>query len=610
VLNKIKGILYRFSIIRLPYKALRSIRKTGIKATVFQIRLYLKKRIYFFKTVADSLHLPYDNRIFQEKFQFNKNIKISIIVPLYNTPKNYLNEMIASVLFQTYVNWELCIADGSDNGFKYIGEICKGSANKDKRIKYIKLKENGGISYNTNKAIELSDGDYIAMLDHDDLLHPSALYEVMHTICKYGADLIYTDEIIFKKKSGKFLEVYYKQDFAPDTLRSQNYMTHFCVYSRNLFNSVGPYNKQFDGSQDYDLILRMTEKARTVKHIPKTLYYWRSHKNSVVGDITIKYYAINAAKHAINEHLKRIGLTGNAIDSEIMGMYKIQYDLKEPPLISIIIPNKDSLLYLKKCIETILMLTTYTNYEIIIVENNSEMNETFIYYEQIIQNHKIKVVTWEGAFNFSSICNYGAKYALGEHYLFLNNDIEVITGKWLDEMIMYIQRKDVGAVGAKLLYEDGTIQHAGVVLGIGGVAGHSHKGFPRESLGYMGRLKIVQNVSAVTGACMLIKSCLFNELNGFDENLAVAFNDIDLCMRIREKEFLIVFTPYAELYHYESKSRGYEDTPEKQKRFEKEVNYFQSRWKEKLLAGDPYYNPNLTLTSEDFSPLINIKEQS
>lgn len=539
----------------------------------------------------------------QRNTVFSKEIKFSILVPLYNTPLNFLNEMIGSVVEQTYANWELCLADGSDDSHRNVKSEVQKLVKKDKRIKYKKLKENKGISENTNECIEMATGDYIVLFDHDDVLHPSALYEVMKAICEKNADFIYTDENTFSDKIENAYWPHYKPDYSPDTLRSYNYICHLSVFKRALLKKAGGgFRKEFDGSQDYDMVLRLTEAAECIVHIPKVLYYWRAHKNSVASDISAKPYTLTAAKKALAEHLDRVGLKGEVCDAKIPSTYQIKYEIKGKPLVSIIIPNKDHIDDLDKCIQSVEKKSTYKNFEIIVVENNSTEKETAEYYRKIQKKYKnIRVVTWREGFNYSKINNFGFKYAKGEYIVLLNNDIEILTPDWLEQMLMYTQRKDVGAAGMMLYYPDDTIQHAGVILGIGGVAGHSHKYFKRGDYGYASRLCIAQNLSAVTAASMMIRSDVYKQIGGLDEGFAVAFNDVDLCMKIREAGYLIVWTPYAEAYHYESKSRGFEDTPEKQERFKGEIDRFMDKWGETLEQGDPYYNPNLTLTEENFS---------
>ncbi len=535
----------------------------------------------------------------EKAIAFKKNVKFSIVVPLYNTPIKFLREMIKSVQNQTYGNWQLCMADGSDAEHEYVGEYVNGIT--DDRICYKKLSENMGIADNTNECIAMASGDYIALFDHDDLLHPSALFEMAKAI-EDGADFVYTDEVTFVGRTGNITIYNFKPNFSPDTLRSYNYICHFTAFSKELLDTVGGFNREYDGSQDYDLILRLTEKAKNIVHIPKALYFWRSHKASVASDVSAKPYVVDSAKRALKAHIERLGLSGRVEDATVPTTYNIQYDIVGEPLVSIIIPNKDHTDDLEKCLVSVYEKSTYKNFEVIVVENNSTEKETFEYYK-IAQSkyNNLKVVTWESGFNYSAINNFAVDKANGDYILLLNNDIEVITPDWLEQMLMFAQRKDVGAVGAKLYYDDDTIQHAGVIVGLGGVAGHSHKGFARENPGYMARASIAQNLSACTAACLMIRKDVYDEVGGLDEGYAVAFNDIDFCMKIRAAGYLIVFTPFAEFYHYESKSRGDEDTPEKRARFNSEVFRFQERWGKELKLGDPYYNPNLTLDSEDFS---------
>ncbi|MCH5279901.1 MAG: glycosyltransferase family 2 protein [Lachnospiraceae bacterium] len=536
----------------------------------------------------------------QRGHQFKNPRKFSIVVPLYNTPELYLRKMIESALSQTYENLELCLVDASDKKHSFVKDICKEYCYYDARIVYKKLKKNMGIADNTNVALQISTGDYIVLFDHDDFLHPSALFEVMKAIEEKGADFVYTDENTFHETIDDAYQPHFKPDFSPDYLRAINYICHLTAFSRELYEHVGGFRREFDGSQDYDMILRLTEEAEQIVHIPKILYFWRAHSASVAMDINAKRYCLDSAKKALEEHLNRIGLDGVVEDNTYDSSYRIRYQLQGMPLVSILIPNKDHVKDLRRCLESIREKTTYKNYEIIIVENNSEQEETFAYYKELENAEDIRVVIWEDEFNYSAINNYGATFAKGEYLLLLNNDMEVITPEWLEEMLMFVQREDVGAAGAKLYYANDTIQHAGAILGIGGVAGHSHKYFPKNEPGYFFRLAVAQNLSAVTAACLMIKKSLFDDLGGLDEQYRVAFNDIDLCVRIRKKGYLIVFTPYAELYHYESISRGAEDTPEKVKRFNGEVDRFKSKWGKELEDGDPYYNPNLTLVYEDF----------
>ncbi len=576
-------------------KGIISILKMDIRVIFKKLQYVLsgkKWMVYFAKDLVDY-----------KKIDFPRNVKFSILVPLYNTPEKFLKEMIRSVQAQVYGNWELCLADGSDDEHSSVGKICSQYVRKDKRIVYQKLEKNMGISENTNACIRMATGEYIALFDHDDILHPSALYEMMKAICEKDADMIYTDENTFRNNPRDAYCPHYKSDYAPDTLRSYNYICHFTAFSKELLEKAGGgFRPEFDGSQDYDLILRLTENAKHIVHIPQILYYWRCHAGSVASGISAKPYTIDAAKRALSAHLARVGLKGEVLDAQVPSTYKIQYEIQGTPLISILIPNKDHVDDLRLCLTSIIEKSSYSHFEIIVIENNSTEAETFAYYEQVQEDPRIRVVTWDGIFNYSAINNFGQKFAKGEYLLLLNNDVEVINPDWLEQMLMFAQRKNVGAVGAKLYYPDDTIQHGGVIVGLGGVAGHAHKNYKRYDPGYMSRLQIAQNFSAVTAACLMLRRDVWNEVDGLDETFQVAFNDVDLCMRIRKAGYLIVWTPYTELYHYESKSRGLEDTLEKQRRFAGEISRFRERWKAELEAGDPYYNPNLTYDREDFTP--------
>jgi len=538
--------------------------------------------------------------------QFPRDITFSILVPLYNTPKKFLTEMLDSVLAQTYEKWELCLADGSDDAHGYVGEICHRYQERDGRIVYKKLEKNEGISGNTNECYRMATGQYIALFDHDDILHPSVLYEYMKVICQQGADYIYCDEATFKGGNiDNMITLHFKPDYAIDNLRANNYICHFSAFSRELLEGTELFRSQFDGSQDHDMILRLTTRAKKVAHVPKLLYYWRSHKASVASDISAKLYCIESAKGAVADHLKQCGMEHFEIVSTraFETIFRIKYQLTAYPKVSIIIANKDHCEDLSRCISSILERSTYENFEIIVVENGSASREIREYYEDIRRHPKIKIVEYEGGFNYSRINNLGASVAEGEFFLLLNNDTQVITVNWIEEMLMYGQRQDVGAVGAKLYYGDKTIQHAGIVLGLGAhrTAGHTHYKVNIENVGYMGRLCYAQDVSAVTGACLLVRRKWFQELGGLDENFAVALNDVDFCLRLRQRGLLNVFTPFAELYHFESKSRGLDDQDEKARRYEEESARFRQKWKDVLEAGDPYYNPNFSLDRSDFS---------
>lgn len=542
---------------------------------------------------------------------FDRMIKISILVPLYNTPEPFLRDMITSVLNQTYQNWELCLADGSDAEHGEVGRICREYLEKDSRIVYQKLLKNEGISGNTNECLKLATGEYIGLFDHDDILHPSTLYEYVKAVNEQDADYIYCDETTFKNGDiNKMLTMHFKPDYAVDNLRANNYICHFSVFAKRLLEGEELFRSRFDGSQDHDMILRMTDRAKHIVHIPKLLYYWRCHEGSVASGIDAKPYVVAAAKGAVADHLRRHGFTHFQITSTraFETIFKIRYEIIGDPMISIVIPNKDHAADLKRCITSILEKSTYENYEIVIVENGSETKEIFEYYTSLKEYDNIRVVTYEkpegqNGFNYSAVNNFGVKQTKGDYILLLNNDTEVITVNWMEELLMYAQREDVGAAGAKLYYGNKTIQHAGVVLQLGAhrTAGHSHYGQSRENLGYMGRLCYAQNVSAVTGACLLVKKSLFEEVGGLDESFAISLNDVDFCLKLREKGLLNVFTPFAELYHYESVSRGLDDSGEKAERYNRESAHFREKWKSVLEKGDPYYNPNFSLDRSDFA---------
>ena len=540
----------------------------------------------------------------QAKHKFKYAPKISILVPVYNTPETFLRQMIESVQKQTYGNWELCIANANPAN-EQIKVILKEYTENDARVKVTDVPENEGIAQNTNKALEIADGTFIGLLDHDDVLAENALYEVVKELNKaVDTDVIYTDEDKVSTAMDEYFSPNFKPDFNLDMLRSNNYFCHFFVAKKELIETVGGFRGEYNGAQDYDLFLRCIEKAERIAHIPKILYHWRVHQESTADNPLSKMYAYDAGQKAIEQHLKRCGVTAEVSKTENLGFYRVKYQQEGSPLVSILIPNKDQKDTLDQCLKSIEARTDYENYEIIIIENNSTEQETFEYYKQI-KNPKIRVIEWKDEFNYSAINNFGVRHAKGEYLLFLNNDIEVINSDWLGEMLSNCQREEVGAVGAKLYYPDNTVQHAGVIVGIGGVAGSVFVGLKRGYTGYMHRASIQQNLSAVTAACMMVKKSVFEEVGGFEEELKVAFNDIDFCLKIREKGHLIVYDPYVELYHYESKTRGAEDTTEKIRRFQSEIEYMRSHWSSILKNGDPAYNPNLSLKKWDYSLRVN-----
>lgn len=536
--------------------------------------------------------------------KFDNRPLISVVMPTYNTPEKWLRKAIESVRNQLYPNWELCIADDASQDSQ-VKQVLKEFANKDKRIKIVYHEINAHIGETTNTALELASGDYVAFLDHDDELTEHALYLVVNEINNYPqAQMIYSDEDKLNQYGLRF-NPYFKSDWNPDLLLSQNYICHLSVYKRELLQKLGGLRKGFDGAQDWDLALRASEilRGEQIRHIPRILYHWRVIESSTAHSVDSKPYVLEAQAKTVREHLRRKGTKDAKVEIQ-EDIYHLRVTFPLPsvkPLVSLIIPTRDKVALLRKCVSSILERTDYNPYEIIIVDNSSHEKETFDYFETLAKYPNVRIIKDERPFNFSRLNNYAAQFAKGDILGFLNNDLEVIAPEWLSEMVTHALRSEVGIVGAKLLYPNGALQHAGIILGIGGIAGHNHKGRSRFDTGYFNRAALTQNFSAVTGACMIMRSELFKQLRGFDENnFAVAFNDVDICLRAGKEGYLVVFTPYAELYHHESASRGYENTPEKVKRFEVEVENMKKRWGASLLK-DPYYNPNLSIFSEDFA---------
>ncbi len=536
--------------------------------------------------------------------------KISVAVPAYRTPGPFLRQMITSLLRQTYSNWELCIVNASPDD-REMTSLLKTCSGKDHRIRVKNLKENLGIAGNTNAALAMATGDYVGLLDHDDLLAPNALYEIICALESHpDADMIYTDEDKVTADLSEHFQPHLKPDFNPDLLCSNNYICHFLVISRDLYRRVGGFDPAFEGAQDYDFIFRCSEKAGQILHVPEILYHWRTHKASTADNPASKMYAFDAGKRAIEAHLRRIGEEGKVSHTQDLGFYQVKYPVRQQDLVSIIIPNKDEKETLEKCLRSIREQSTYPNYEILIVENNSTTQEIFDYYEELKRLDDVTVLTWDQPFNYSAINNFAVKYARGQYLLFLNNDMEVITPDWLERMLGNCQRSEVGAVGARLFYPDGTIQHAGIVVGMGGIAGNMFTGMDGKRTGYLHKAAIQQDVSAVTAACMMMKREAFEEAGGFTEKLTVAFNDVDLCLKVRQKGYLIVYVPQVKLYHDESKSRGAEDNEEKIRRFQSEIEYMRTNWISILKNGDPNYNKNLSLTKWNYSLNADILKQS
>lgn len=538
----------------------------------------------------------------QRNTEFEFAPMISIIVATFNTKEEYLKEMIDSVRNQSYSNWQLCIGDGSTNDS--VEKYVKEHYGDDSRIVFKKLEKNYGISGNMNGALELVTGDYVGLFDHDDLLTPDCLYEFVASMQEVHHDCVYSDEDKLNDKTKKFEDPHFKPDFSIDLLCSHNYITHFFVVNMDIVRKVGGMRSEYDGSQDHDFIFRCVEQANSVYHVPKILYHWRMHPLSTAMDPESKMYCYTSGKKAIESHFKRIGIdaTVEMLPRPLYGMYHCKYTVKDHPLVSILIPNYNHKDLLKGCIESLMNVNTYSNMEIVIVENNSTEQEIFDYYKELEETYSnVKVIYYEGDFNYSKINNYGVKYTHGEYILFLNNDTKVIEPDSVEDMLGVCQREDVGAVGAKLLYEDDTVQHCGVVVGYHGYATAAFSLIDRNDFGYMGRPRVSWDVSAVTAACLMTKREIFDEVGGFDEDFKVACNDVDLCLKIRSLNKWIVEDVFSVWYHYESKSRGLEDTPEKQARFQSEIARFQKKWPEILKNGDPFHNPNFDLDKGPFT---------
>lgn len=559
-----------------------------------------------------ELTKPSDEELMRQRSEtFEYMPKLSIVIPAYKTPERYLKEMLDSILAQTYENFEVCVADGSPRG-ESVERVLRRYAEKDRRFKYVILGENKGIPGNTNAALDMAVGDFIVLADHDDMLTPNALYECVKAINEHPAcEVLYSDEDKLDMDGGALFDPHFKPDFNIDLLRSVNYICHLFVVSHDLAARVGGFRDEFNGAQDYDFIFRCTEAAAGIHHIPKVLYHWRCHQDSTASNPESKLYAFEAGSRAIMAHLERCGIEAERTEKGVdYGIYHTFYKIQGTPLVSVIIPNKDHHSDLDLCIRSMIERATYKNVEFVVVENNSTDQETFDYYEQIQKEFlNVRVVRWEREFNYSAINNFGVGFANGEYLLFLNNDTELIAENFIEEMLGLCQRADVGAVGARLLYQDDTIQHAGVVVGFGGIAGHTFIGLHKAENSYFHRAMSTQDYSAVTAACMMSKKSLFEQVGGFSEDLAIAFNDIDYCMKIRAAGKLVVYNPYALLYHYESKSRGLEDTPEKIARFNREIKTFSEKWPDILKNGDPYYNPNLTLRKSNFA-LRDLKKEA
>lgn len=578
------------------YGLVATVIKTYSKITQNKIKRYNK----WYRQNTASLSALQQQKV----TQFPYAPLMSIIVPTYNTPKQYLREMLESVINQSYANWELCIADGSPNNNTF--NILQDYASVDKRIHVKKLTINWGISGNSNAALSLATGEYISFLDHDDVLTPDALFEVVKVLNTHDKpDFIYSDEDKLEANGKYYFDPYAKPDFAPYTFRNCNYICHFTTIKAKLIQKVGPFRSEFDGAQDYDLFLRCTEQTQKIYHIRRYLYHWRAHKNSTANASTasqVKPYTHDAGKGALSKYLQRNHIHGRVLDGgskqELVNVYRIDYDIIDNPLVSIIIPNCNHVHDLKKCIVSLTENTAYRNYEIIIVENNSTEKTIFDYYKTLKGKSNIRVVTWKNEFNYAAINNWGAQQTQGEYLLFLNNDTEFFAPDWLGQMLGICQQSDVGAVGAKLLYPDDSIQSVGIIINKSEAEQQYMpkdigRGAFKNNPGYFGEFTNINNTCAVTGACLLTKKSLYIKLGGMDENLRVAYNDVDYCLKVRKAGFLVVVNPYANLHHYESKSRGKDKKDAvKEKRLQEELLYLQKKWGSFL--NDPYFNSERT----------------
>lgn len=561
-------------------------------------------------SINDSLSEDDKKAILSSVSQLKWRPVISILMPTYNTPERWLKIAIESVRSQLYPFWELCIADDASTD-KKIYLILNEYAELDKRIKIIYREKNGHISEASNTALKIASGDFIALLDHDDQLPEHALFVVAAALNnRPELDMIYSDEDTIDEQGSRF-NPYFKSDWNPDLLLGQNMVNHLGVYRTELVRSLGGFRKGFEGSQDWDLALRISEciSPANIYHIPHILYHWRAVKGSTAMGHDEKSYTIKASTKVLSDHLARTGQKGTVTPTED-GYFRVRYDIPDPnPMVSIIIPTRNGLSFLRQCIDSIKSKTQYSNYEILVVNNLSDDTDTLQYLHSLNSAGTIRLLQYNSPFNYSAINNYAVRSAKGDYLCLMNNDIEIISEDWIDEMLGHAGRKEIGAVGAMLYFTNDTIQHAGVLLGMGGIAGHLYANHPRGSRGYRYRATLVQNLSAVTAACLMLRKEIYGEVGGMDENLPVAFNDVDFCLRIMSHGYYNLWTPFAELYHHESATRGYDDTHEKKKQFEHDCEYLKSRW-DHLIKFDPFYNPNLSLNDSwpYLAPIPRVKK--
>ena len=590
----------RRGVYELVVRSSHIIAEDGMQSFAERSQIYMRRKLSQKKNPPKELSGKEleDMRIQCASFEYRP--KISIITPVLNTREEWLRSSIESVLHQIYDNWELCIADdGSDQ--PHIRETLNCYQQKDARIKVKYLNENQGVSGASNEALAMANGEFIGFLDHDDQLLPNALYEVVLMLNRNAsADFIYSDEILISKR-GKPVFAYFRPDFSLDYMLSHCYIVHFVVIRASILKKIGGFRAEFKVSQDYDLFLRVLSQTRNVLHIPKILYRWRQYESST-GHL-LKERVMESSRRALQDFADREGIKGVVWGTKNFNFFRLKRDILDRPKISIIIPTKDRIDLLKRCIESIQNRSSYDNYEIIIVDNMSQEEETAAYLDGLGKSYEnCRIIKFNEKFNYSKLNNYAAEFARGEHLLFLNNDIEVLNSDWLEAMLEQSQRDEIGCVGAKLLYPDRKIQHVGVVVGWGGRAEHIYKWLHSNDIGYMGHFVSIRNYSAVTAACMMLRKSIFNEVGGFDERFEIGFGDVDLCLRVRELGYENLFTPYAELLHYESATRGrsfsFDPHPNDTKRFIE-------RWQEYIKGGDPYYNPNLPLDSYDILPFVS-----
>lgn len=597
----------------LPMKIGKSIKQQGWKVKVYYQQFGLKQTV---RRAIEKLggkevrtYEAFRRSYFPDKKELNRQRKeqfvyeplFSIVVPLYKTPLPYLEDLIRSIQAQTYRKWELYLSDGSGKESS-LKEVLRNYARKEKRIHIIENDCRLNISDNTNRALEQADGDYVVFVDHDDTLAPDALYECVKVLNREpDAEVIYTDSDKLSENGKRYSEPCFKPDFNLDLLRCQNYICHLTVIQKRFLDKVGYLNSDYSGVQDYDHILRCVERTNRIVHIPKILYHWRMCPGSVAVDTDNKPYTYELFQKILREHYERMGIQAE-VKAVFPGVVRTVYQLPYEPLVSVIIANKDHRDDLMRCVESLEQESEYKNLEILIVENNSVSEEIFAYYDQVQRQYdNVRVLRYEKEFNYADIQNYAAVRAKGDYLLLLNNDTWLERPESIREMLGYCMRDEVGIVGAKLLYPDDTIQHAGVIVGLGGVADHAFTGMDKDEPGYCCRALCAQEYSAVTAACLMVKKSVYNAVGGMDVELKVAFNDVDFCLRVKEAGHKIIYNPFAVWYHDESKTRGAEDTPEKIERFRGEIEYFQRRWADFLYKGDPAYNPNLALDRHDFA---------